>query len=122
VHGVRCLSLDAPPPGRKKDFPTFPQLSFNKLKKTASSELRKIAGGEVAGLFLCHGRVVEDDLLEEYAARHFPPVHKLARKPSAGISSRHRGSSAVLPACSDCPELTGVPTALLPAVNHQALS
>jgi hypothetical protein len=61
---------------RKKDFPTFPQLSFNKLKKTATSEVRKIAGGEVAGLFVCHGRVVEDDLLEEYAARHFPPVHE----------------------------------------------
>ena len=61
---------------KKKDFPAFPVLSFNKLKKTASSEVRKIAGGEVAGLFLCHGQVVEDDLLEEYAARHFPPVHE----------------------------------------------
>jgi hypothetical protein len=36
---------------------------------------RQIAGGEVAGLFRCHGQVVSDDLLEEYAARHFPPVH-----------------------------------------------
>jgi hypothetical protein len=61
---------------KKKDFPTFPELSFNKLKKTASTEIRKIAGGEVAGLFVCHGQVVEDDLLEEYAARHFPPVHE----------------------------------------------
>jgi hypothetical protein len=50
-------------------------LSFNKLRKTAATLIRQIAGGEVAGLFLCHGQVVSDDLLEEYAARHFPPVH-----------------------------------------------
>jgi hypothetical protein len=61
----------------------FPELSFNKLRKTASTEIRKIAGegedgagGEVAGLFLCHGQVVSDDFLKRYAARHFPSVHE----------------------------------------------
>ena len=36
---------------RRKDFPTFRKLSFNKLRKTAASFVRRKYGGEVAGMF-----------------------------------------------------------------------
>jgi len=64
---------------RRKDFPTFRPLSFNKLRKTAASFVRRKYGGEVAGMFLAHGRVVTDDLLEHYADRNFRPVFKACR-------------------------------------------
>ncbi len=63
----------------RKDFPDFRKLSFNKLRKTAASFVRRKYGGEVAGMFLAHGRVVTDDLLERYADRNFRPVFKACR-------------------------------------------
>ncbi|HTU90586.1 MAG TPA: hypothetical protein VMF69_10965 [Gemmataceae bacterium] len=64
---------------RLKDFPTFRKLSFNKLRKTAASFVHRKDGGEVAGMFLAHGRVVTDDLLERYAGRNFRSVFKACR-------------------------------------------
>ncbi len=64
---------------RRKDFPTFRKLSFNKLRKTAASFVRRKYGGEVAGMFLAHGKVVTDELLERYADRNFRPVFKACR-------------------------------------------
>lgn len=66
----------------KKDFPLFRKLSFNKLRKTSSTFIRrpKVGGGEVAGVFLCHGRVCSDDLLEVYAERDFRAVFRATRK------------------------------------------
>ncbi len=59
-----------------KDHPDFRSLSFNKLRKMSSSWIRKHFGGEVAAIFLSHGRATEDTLLEEYATRYFGPVWK----------------------------------------------
>ena len=58
----------------KKDHKEFRSLSFNKLRKTSSSWMRKHFGGEVASIFLSNGRVTDDALLEEYATRHFGRV------------------------------------------------
>jgi hypothetical protein len=58
----------------QKDFSGFRDLSFNKLRKTAESLIRQIAGGEVAGMFLAHGQVVGDDLAEVYTNRDFTKV------------------------------------------------
>jgi uncharacterized protein YerC len=59
----------------RKDLPSFPRLSFNKLRKTAGNLIRQAAGGEVAGVFLCHGQPVKtDDLAELYTDRPFEKV------------------------------------------------
>jgi hypothetical protein len=63
----------------RKDVPEFRRLSFNKLRKTASSFVRRKYGGEVAGMFLAHGRVVSDELLERYADGDFRPVFRACR-------------------------------------------
>jgi hypothetical protein len=55
----------------QKDQPTFRALSFNKLRKTAAAAIRRIAGGEVASMLLCHGQATSDDQLEAYADRDF---------------------------------------------------
>src|SRR6185437_2278591 len=47
----------------RKDHPTFRRLSFNKLRKTSGNLMRSKAGGEIAGVFLCHGTPVRSDCL-----------------------------------------------------------
>jgi hypothetical protein len=63
----------------QKDYPQFRKLSFNKLRKTASSFVRRKYGAEIAGIFLAHGKVCSDDLLERYADRDFRPVFRACR-------------------------------------------
>lgn len=59
----------------QKDHKDFRSLSFNKLRKTAGNLIRQQAGGEVAGVFLCHGRPVStDDQLDLYTNRPFARV------------------------------------------------
>ena len=59
----------------QRDYPNFPALSFGKLRKTAGNLVRTIAGGEVSGIFLCHGRPVPtDDLIDLYTNRPFAKV------------------------------------------------
>ena len=59
----------------RKHQPSFRQLSFNKLRKTGGNFIRKEAGGELAGVFLCHGRAVKsDELLDLYTNRPFAKV------------------------------------------------
>lgn len=59
----------------RKDFPDFPALSFNKLRKTAGNFVRMQATGEVAAVFLCHGTPVGSDaLLDLYTNRPFDKV------------------------------------------------
>lgn len=55
----------------RKSHADFRPLSFNKLRKTSSSWIRKHFGGEIAAIFLSHGQATGDELLEEYAARDF---------------------------------------------------
>lgn len=65
----------------RKDFPKFPKLSFGKLRKTAGNMVRQIADGEIAGVFLCHGRPVKnDDLIDLYTDRPFSKVFDALRK------------------------------------------
>ncbi|MCY2994551.1 MAG: helix-turn-helix domain containing protein [Planctomycetota bacterium] len=59
----------------RKDHPKFRKLSYNKLRKTASTLIRNEADGEVAGVFLCHGTPVKSDgLLDVYTNRPFAKV------------------------------------------------
>jgi integrase len=61
---------------RKLEDKEFRKLSFNKLRKTAINAIRDIAGGEVAGVFACHGKPVPTDgLLDLYSNRDFRRVH-----------------------------------------------
>lgn len=63
-----------------KDNPNFRKLSFNKLRKTSSDMIRKIAGGEVAGMFLCHGETTGDELLDVYTNRNYAEVFSAQEK------------------------------------------
>src|SRR5262249_15156479 len=59
----------------RKDHADFRRLSFSKLRKTAGNLIRSLAGGEVAGVFLCHGTPVKsDELLDVYTNRPFARV------------------------------------------------
>lgn len=61
----------------QEDHPTFPRLSFGKLRKTTGNLVRSVASDEVASLFLCHGKPVnDDDLLDAYTNRPFPRVQE----------------------------------------------
>jgi hypothetical protein len=64
----------------RKDYRDFPPLGFKYLRKTAATFMRRLAGGEVASMFLAHGKATGDDLLEIYAQRPFAKVHKALRK------------------------------------------
>jgi hypothetical protein len=65
----------------QKTKPDFRQLSFNKLRKTAGNLVRAEAHGEVAGIFLCHGRPVRsDELLDLYTNRPFGRVFEAIDK------------------------------------------
>ena len=64
-----------------KDYPEFRRLSFGKLRKTASSLIRRFGDGETAGVFLCHGHPVRGDaLLDVYANRDFASVFRAIKK------------------------------------------
>ena len=69
------------------DYPDFPHLSFGKLRKTASSLVRRFASGETARTFLCHGRPVPtDDLLDLYTHRPFDKVFQALRDLEAELA------------------------------------
>jgi len=60
---------------KDEEHKNFRKLSYGKLRKTAGNLIRAEGGGEVAGIFLCHGTPVKsDDLLDVYTNRHFPKV------------------------------------------------
>jgi hypothetical protein len=60
----------------RRDRPDFKLLSFKWLRKTGSSFIRKIAGGEIASLYISHGQSpsTADDLLDIYAAADWTKV------------------------------------------------
>ena len=65
----------------RKEYPEFRKLSFGKLRKTASSLIRRFGDGETASVFLCHGRPVKSNkLLDIYAERDFARVFRAIRK------------------------------------------
>jgi hypothetical protein len=56
----------------RKDYPDFPRLSFNKLRKTAGNMVRRKAGGEMLALFHSRAKSVDvDDQAERYTDRPF---------------------------------------------------
>lgn len=62
----------------KEDFRT---LSFGKLRKTGANMVRRMAGGEVFKVFICHGTPVEsDDLADWYSNRPFAALFDTLRK------------------------------------------
>ncbi len=64
-----------------KDDPDFPRYSFTSLRDTAADRIRHIAGGEVAAVFLMHGKPVKkDDLLNLYTNRPFGEVFRALRQ------------------------------------------
>jgi len=58
----------------------FPKLSFGKLRKTASSWIRRIGDGEISSIFLTHGKATDDPLLDVYADRHFRKLFKCQQR------------------------------------------
>lgn len=63
-----------------KDLGDFPDYSFTSLRDTAADMIRPIAGGEVASVFLMHGKPVQqDDLLDIYSNRPFGRVFDALR-------------------------------------------
>lgn len=52
-------------------------LSFKHLRKTAAQMVRDVSNGEIAGVFLCHGKPVQSDELSDlYSNRPFGEVGK----------------------------------------------
>jgi hypothetical protein len=59
----------------QKDHPDFRRLSFKRLRKTGGQLVRQRSDGEIAGVFICHGRpVLSDDLSDAYTNRPFGKV------------------------------------------------
>lgn len=63
-----------------KDKPDFRALSFNKLRKTAATLIRKVGGANVAKEFIAHGTPADDTLLDLYTDRYFLEVFKAQAK------------------------------------------
>jgi hypothetical protein len=59
-----------------KDKPDFRRLSYNKLKKTAASLVKRAGGHNVAKEFIAHRQACDDPLLDLYAGRSFMKVFK----------------------------------------------
>ncbi len=59
----------------------FRRLPFSTLRKAAGDMLRELSDGEVAGVYLCHGKPVKTDSLADiYTNRPFGKVFKALRK------------------------------------------
>ena len=63
--------------------PGVRKLSFGKLRKTAGDLIRNEAGGEVSGVFLCHGKPVKtDELADVYTNRPWAKVFRAQQQVS----------------------------------------
>ena len=65
---------------QEKDNSDFPRLSFGKLRKTAASWMRRVGGGEMASIFIAHGKATGDSLLDLYADRQFRKLFKCQKR------------------------------------------
>jgi len=59
---------------RREEEAAFRNLPFTALVDTAVDMVREVAGGEVAGIFKCHGKPVSDGLIDLYSGRPFDKV------------------------------------------------
>jgi hypothetical protein len=92
----------------------FRRLSFNKLRKTAGNLMRSAAGGEIAGVFLCHGTPVKtDELLDLYTNRPFAKVFAAIDQ----VGQQLRPLWATIPEAFPCSDETQSP-----CVTHQGPS
>ena len=65
---------------KDKDNEDFPVLSFGKLRKTGGNMIRRAVGGEIYGVYICHGTPVKtDDLAELYSNRPFAKLFEALR-------------------------------------------
>jgi hypothetical protein len=65
----------------RKDHPAFPNHKFMSLRQAGGDLVRDVAGGEVAAVFLLHGKPVKtDNLLDLYTNRPFGKVFEALRK------------------------------------------
>lgn len=63
------------------DHDKFRRLPFSTLRKAAGDMIREVSDGEVAGIFLCHGKPVKSDSLADiYTNRPFGKVFIALRK------------------------------------------
>ncbi len=63
-----------------QDHPNFPRLSFGKLRKTSASWMRRVGGGDMASIFIAHGKATGDSLLDLYADRQFRKLFKCQKR------------------------------------------
>lgn len=64
----------------RKDDGVIRELSFGKLRKTASDLIRRFSDGEIAAVFDCHGKPVgSDNLSDVYTNRPFGKVFRAIR-------------------------------------------
>lgn len=64
----------------REKHPDFPRLSFGKLRKTSASWMRRVGGGEIASIFITHGKATGDTLLDLYADRQFRKLFKCQKR------------------------------------------
>jgi hypothetical protein len=64
----------------RREQPEFPRLSFGKLRKTSASWMRRVGGGEMASIFIAHGKATGDSLLDLYADRQFRKLFKCQKR------------------------------------------
>lgn len=64
----------------REKHPDFPKLSFGKLRKTSASWMRRVGGGEMASIFIAHGKATGDSLLDLYADRQFRKLFKCQKR------------------------------------------
>ena len=66
---------------KDKNEKDFRKLSFGKLRKTGGNMVRRLAGGEIHSIHVCHGTPVKtDNLAELYSNRPFATLFETLRK------------------------------------------
>jgi hypothetical protein len=72
----------------RKDGHEMSDLSFGKLRKTSADLVRRFSDGEIAGVFLFHGRPVQtDDLADVYTNRPFGKMFAAIRRVEEHLQS-----------------------------------
>lgn len=81
----------------QKNEPEFRRLSFKWLRKSGSSLVRKIGGGEISSLYLSHGKgsATADELLSVYADTDWKAVSDAVNKLRAQLVP-HLGAEVML--------------------------
>ena len=80
----------------RKDHADFKYLSFKWLRKSGSSLIRQIAGGEIASTYISHGESAstDDDLLEVYASTDWNAVGSAVNRLRAMLLPHLQGNAS----------------------------